>query len=75
MKIKFTKMHGCGNDYVYINGFTEKIPQEQKPDFVRQIKTERSMELRKDIRRFADESPEIAAQIVKNLLKGGDNDG
>ena len=23
--IKFTKMHGCGNDYVYINGFTEKI--------------------------------------------------
>ncbi|MCR4745077.1 MAG: diaminopimelate epimerase [Lachnospiraceae bacterium] len=23
--IRFTKMHGCGNDYVYINGFTEKI--------------------------------------------------
>lgn len=23
--IKFTKMHGCGNDYIYINGFTEKI--------------------------------------------------
>lgn len=37
MKIKFTKMHGCGNDYVYINGFTENIPQEQKPDFVRRI--------------------------------------
>lgn len=37
MKIKFTKMHGCGNDYVYINGFTEMVPQEQKPDFVRQI--------------------------------------
>jgi len=37
MRIKFTKMHGCGNDYVYINGFTEKVPQEQKPDFVRQI--------------------------------------
>lgn len=37
MKIKFTKMHGCGNDYVYINGFAEKIPQDQKPDFVRQI--------------------------------------
>lgn len=52
------------------------IPEEpEDPDFVRQIKTERSMELRKDIRRFADESPEIAAQIVKNLLKGGDNDG
>ncbi len=37
MKIKFTKMHGCGNDYVYINGFTEKIPQEEKPDFVRYV--------------------------------------
>lgn len=23
--MKFTKMQGCGNDYVYINGFTEKI--------------------------------------------------
>ena len=23
--MKFTKMHGLGNDYVYVNGFTEKI--------------------------------------------------
>ena len=23
--MKFTKMHGCGNDYIYINGFEEKI--------------------------------------------------
>ncbi len=23
--MKFTKMHGCGNDYVYVNGFEEKI--------------------------------------------------
>ena len=37
MKIQFTKMHGCGNDYVYINGFTQKVPQEQKVDFVRKI--------------------------------------
>ena len=35
MLIKFTKMHGCGNDYVYINGFTEKIANEDKPDMVR----------------------------------------
>lgn len=35
--MKFTKMHGAGNDYVYINGFTEKIPQEEKPDWVRKI--------------------------------------
>ena len=35
MKIRFTKMQGCGNDYVYVNGFTEHIPQEKKPEFVR----------------------------------------
>ena len=23
--MKFTKMHGCGNDYVFINGFEEKV--------------------------------------------------
>ena len=28
--MKFTKMQGCGNDYVYVNGFTEKLsPEEQ----------------------------------------------
>ncbi|MCH5280000.1 MAG: diaminopimelate epimerase [Lachnospiraceae bacterium] len=33
--MKFTKMHGCGNDYVYVNGFTEKI--KDKPAFVRAV--------------------------------------
>ena len=37
MKIQFTKMHGCGNDYVYINGFTQHVPREQKAEFVRRI--------------------------------------
>ena len=35
--MKFTKMHGCGNDYIYINGFTEKISQEDKPELVQKI--------------------------------------
>ena len=35
--MKFTKMHGCGNDYVYINGFVEKLSQEEKPEFVRRM--------------------------------------
>lgn len=35
--MKFTKMQGCGNDYIYINGFVEKIPQEEKPELVRRI--------------------------------------
>ncbi len=28
--MKFTKMHGCGNDYVYINGFEEKVINKSK---------------------------------------------
>ena len=35
--MKFTKMQGCGNDYIYINGFEEKIAQERKPELVRKI--------------------------------------
>lgn len=33
--MKFTKMQGCGNDYVYINGGVEVIAPEKKPDVVR----------------------------------------
>ena len=33
--MKFTKMQGCGNDYLYVNGATEKIPAEKKPEIVR----------------------------------------
>ena len=28
--MKFTKMHGCGNDYVYVNCFKEKLNNESK---------------------------------------------
>lgn len=35
--MKFTKMQGCGNDYVYINGFQEKILAEEKPELVRRL--------------------------------------
>lgn len=33
--MKFTKMHGCGNDYVYVDGFTEQI--QDKPAFARAV--------------------------------------
>ena len=33
----FTKMEGCGNDYIYVNGFEEKIPQVEKPGLVRRL--------------------------------------
>ena len=35
MKIEFTKMQGCGNDYVYIDGARFDIPMEKKPELVR----------------------------------------
>ena len=35
--MKFTKMHGCGNDYIYINGMEEEIDPERKPELVRKM--------------------------------------
>ena len=35
--MKFTKMHGCGNDYVYVDGSKEIIKQEDKPEIVRRL--------------------------------------
>lgn len=35
--MKFTKMHGCGNDYIYVDGAKEKISMEQKPEVVRRL--------------------------------------
>jgi diaminopimelate epimerase len=35
--MKFTKMHGCGNDYIYINGMEEKIDRTKKPKLVQQM--------------------------------------
>ena len=36
-KIEFTKMQGCGNDYVYIDGGRFYIPREDKPEIVRRM--------------------------------------
>lgn len=35
--MKFTKMHGLGNDYIYVNGMVENIPQEKKEEVVRKL--------------------------------------
>lgn len=42
---------------------------------VMELEMERGMELRKDIRQFVSDNPEIAAQMVKTWLKGGDGNG
>ena len=49
----------------------EQIPVQQQADIM-EMNTEKSMELRRDVRRFAEDNPEIAAQMVKNWLREGD---
>ena len=39
------------------------------------LHSERSMELRKDVRQFAEDNPAIAAQMIKNWLRGDENHG
>ena len=40
---------------------------------IMEINTEKSMELRKTVRQFAQNNPEIAAQMVKAWLRGEDD--
>ena len=42
---------------------------------VMSIQSERSIELRQSIRKFAEENPEIAAQMLKSWLRGDDDNG
>ena len=37
IKMKFTKMHGCGNDYIYVDGAREQIEPEKKPELARRL--------------------------------------
>ena len=37
MIIDFTKMEGCGNDYVYVNGISQDIPAQDKPELVKKL--------------------------------------
>lgn len=50
-------------------------PEEPVGADVMTLQSERSMELRQNIRKFAEENPEIAAQLVKSWLRGGDDNG
>lgn len=35
--MKFTKMHGCGNDYIYVDGSREHISSDKKPEIVKRL--------------------------------------
>ena len=52
----------------------QAVPMEtpaQQADIM-DLQTEKSMELRQDVRKFAEDNPEIAAQMVKNWLREGE---
>ena len=37
MKMDFVKMHGCGNDYIYVNGFEVKLDKFKKAELARKL--------------------------------------
>ena len=53
----------------------EQLQTEPQGADIMDLHSERSMELRMNVRQFAEENPEICAQMVKSWLKGGDEGG
>lgn len=51
----------------------QEIPVPAEGAEIMDMQTEKSMELRKDVRKFAEDNPEIAAQMVKTWLREGDS--
>lgn len=54
----------------------QEEPELPPPDLgadIMNVKTERSIQLRQEIRKFAEESPELTAQMLKNWLRGDDD--
>lgn len=62
-------------DILAAGGFVREAMPPVSGANVMNLQTERSMELRKDIRQFSDDNPEIAAQMLRGWLRGGDDNG
>ena len=58
--------------YLQAAALLDELPVQQQADIM-EMQTERSMELRQDIRKFSEENPEIAAQMVRNWLREGES--
>ncbi|MDD3202404.1 MAG: flagellar M-ring protein FliF, partial [Pygmaiobacter massiliensis] len=54
--------------------YPEVAPVAEGAD-ITNMRSEKSMELRRDVRDFANNNPEIAAQMVKGWLKGEEENG
>lgn len=51
------------------------IPEEGMKSEILHMKNEKSRELRESVREFAENNPEISAQMIRNWLNGGKQDG
>lgn len=61
-------------DDFFIPPVMEELEEDGKPEILN-LKSEKTRELRENVRNFANENPEISAQMIKNWLNGGDQDG
>ncbi len=46
--------------------------QEEKENQILNLTNEKGLELKENVRKIAEENPEISAQLIRNWLKGGD---
>lgn len=78
LRRKKKKTEEQGKDYDMDEFLAAAAAYQTQPDAgadVMSMHTERSIELRKDIRKFAEDNPEIAAQMLRAWLRGEDDNG
>ncbi len=51
------------------------VPVQEENEEIQELQNSRSMELKKNVREFAEENSEISAQLLKSWLNGGGGDG
>lgn len=52
----------------------DMVPEATNPELLN-LRNEKSRELRENVRDFAEDNPEISAQMIRNWLNGGEADG
>lgn len=72
-KRKLAEAEELEEDFMPIIEPIEPEPEEN-PELLN-LKSEKTRELRESVRDFANENPELSAQMIKNWLNGGDSDG
>ena len=58
----------------FIPPVIEPEEEDEKPEILN-LKSEKTRELRETVRNFANDNPEISAQMLKSWLNGGESDG